>query len=143
MPSDGRRLAMTYVPIGAISAAASDERRKRQEEEEMTSYTREELAAGWEFKILRSATGTFKKPEALRRVLAEEARAGWTLVEKFDNGRVRLKRPADAKRGDSGLGFDPYRTCVGMSAAAFGILLAVAILAAAGVLMMIVVALQR
>jgi hypothetical protein len=32
----------------------------------------------------------------MQRYLAEEAQAGWTLVEKFDNSRIRLKRPAAA-----------------------------------------------
>lgn len=85
----------------------------------MTGYTATDLAEGWEFKILRSATGAFKKPEVLRRVLEEEGRAGWVMVEKFDAQRVRLKRPASvgagAKSGDVALGFDPYRTTVGMS----------------------------
>jgi len=50
-----------------------------------------------------------------RQVLDEESRAGWTLVEKFDKGRIRFKRPASARAGDSALGQDPYRTHVGIS----------------------------
>ena len=80
----------------------------------MATYTPEELADGFEFKFLRSATGRFRDPEFLRQCLEEEAAAGWTLIEKFDNGRVRLKRPAAARRHDSALGSDPYRTTVGM-----------------------------
>ena len=39
------------------------------------------------------------------------------LVEKFDDCRIRLKRPAGAKviRGDFADRYDPYRTTVGMS----------------------------
>jgi len=85
------------------------------EEEQMTKYTATDLADGWEFKILRSATGAFKKPEVLSRILEEERRAGWVMIEKFDSQRVRLKRPAAAKSGDSARGFDAYRTAVGMS----------------------------
>jgi hypothetical protein len=81
----------------------------------MTSYTSQELAEGWEFKIVRSSTGAFRTPAFLRVVLDEEQRAGWTLVEKFDNGRIRLKRPASARANDSALGSDAYRTHVGMS----------------------------
>lgn len=81
----------------------------------MTTYSREELAGDWEFKILRSLTGAFKKPEALHRVLDEEAQAGWVLVEKFDNSRIRLKRPASARDSDLHIGFDAYRTYVGPS----------------------------
>jgi len=81
----------------------------------MTGYTPQELADGWEFKIVRSSTGAFRTPAFLRTVLDEEQRAGWTFVEKFDNARIRLKRPASARANDSALGSDAYRTHVGMS----------------------------
>ena len=81
----------------------------------MTDYKPEDLAASWEFKILRSATGRFKDPDYLRAVLADEARAQWTMQEKFDNDRVRLKRPVAARASDAALGFDPYRTWVGIT----------------------------
>jgi hypothetical protein len=99
----------------AAGAAAARRRREQQKEEEMTGYTPQELAEGWEFKIVRSSTGAFKTPAFLRAVLDEEQRAGWTFVEKFDNGRIRLKRPASARANDSALGSDAYRTHVGMS----------------------------
>ena len=57
---------------------------------------------------------------------AEEAIAGWVLVEKFDDNRLRFKRPASAKRNDMNLPahINPYRTTFGMSEAgfAFGII---------------------
>lgn len=81
----------------------------------MTGYSPQDLADDWEFKILRSATGAFKDPEKLRAVLDEEKRAGWVLVEKFDSGRLRLKRPASARQLDGKLDFDPYRNNVGAS----------------------------
>ena len=81
----------------------------------MTDYKPEDLAAGWEFKILRSATSRFKDPEFLRTVLVDEARAGWEILEKFDNSRVRVRRPAAARSGDANLGFDAYRTWVGIT----------------------------
>jgi hypothetical protein len=99
----------------AAGAAARRRREQQQEEEEMTEYTPQELAEGWEFKIVRSSTGAFKTAAVLRAVLDEEQRAGWTLVEKFDNSRIRLKRPASARAKDSTLGSDAYRTHVGMS----------------------------
>jgi hypothetical protein len=110
---------MTFVPsvaatTGATAAAAAAEM-ARKEEEEMTPYSREDLTEGWEFKILRSMTSAFKKPEKLRAFLEDESRAGWILVEKFDDTRIRLKRPADAKQRDGELDFDPYRTFVGIS----------------------------
>lgn len=108
---------MSAAVSGAAAAAAA--RRKREEEETMTSYTQTDLIESWEFKILRSITGAFGKPERLRQALEEEARAGWVLVEKFDNQRVRLKRPASARAGDAALGVDPYRTSYGLSEGKF------------------------
>ena len=64
---------------------------------------------------MRSATGGFRDPVWLHGILQEEARAGWTIVEKFDDNRIRLKRPAKARAGDATLGFDVYRTWVGTS----------------------------
>lgn len=101
---------------GAAAAAAAEQHRQMcQEEEEMTHYQADELAENWEFKIVRSSMASFKKPERLRQVLEEEAQAGWVLVEKFDDSRIRLKRPAAARERDIKLDFDPYRTFVGPS----------------------------
>ena len=98
---------------GGAAAAAAAAQRLREEEEEMTAYSPRDLADDWEFKIVRSAMSTFRNPEKLRAMLEEEARAGWVLVEKFDDQRIRLKRPAHAKQLDGKLDFDPYRTQVG------------------------------
>jgi hypothetical protein len=102
---------------GAIAAAAARRKKELEEEEEMTDYTGDELDKGYEFKIVRSATGAFKKPQTLRQVIEEEGRAGWTLLEKFDNDRLRFKRPVSAREKDAALpeGIDPYRTAYGMS----------------------------
>ena len=81
----------------------------------MTPYSDRELADGWEFKILRSASGVFEKPERMREILEEESRAGWILVEKFDRNRVRLKRPCQAGTDDRYLDFDVWRTQIGAS----------------------------
>ena len=61
-----------------------------------------------------SSTAAFRSPEKLRRILEEERRAGWIMVEKFDNSRIRLKRPAKARAGDGTLAFDSYRSYVGL-----------------------------
>jgi hypothetical protein len=112
----------------AAGAAAARRRREQQEEEEMTQYTSQELAEGWEFKILRSSTGAFRAPVFLRTVLDEEQRAGWTLVEKFDNNRIRLKRLASARANDAASGSDAYRTQVGISELKLGLCIFGAIL---------------
>jgi hypothetical protein len=113
-PNEGSR--MLAANGGAIAAAAAAAQRLlRQEEEEMTTYSPKDLAEDWEFKILRAGTAVFRKPERLREILEEEKRGGWVLVEKFDDQRIRLKRPAGAKVvvGDFADGYDPYRTEVG------------------------------
>ena len=100
-----------------IAAHAAAEKKRRQEEEEMTKYTRDELDNDWEFKIVRSVTGKFKKREMVEQVRAEEAMAGWVMVEKFDDSRIRFKRQTKAQQNDISLppGFDPYRTTYGLS----------------------------
>ncbi len=105
----------------------------------MSGYSATDLSEGWEFKFLRSATGAFKDPARLRQALEEEARAGWVLVEKFDNQRVRLKRPASARAGDAALGIDPYRTCFGMSEGAYTATIVVSVLGVIGVLLLIII----
>jgi len=104
---------------GATAAvhAAQEKKKREREEEEMTRYTDKELTEDFEFKIVRSATGAFKKRETVEQIIAEEAMAGWKMVEKFDDNRLRFKRPASAKRNDYNLppGVDPYRTTFGMT----------------------------
>jgi hypothetical protein len=104
----------------------------------MTPYTPRDLAENWEFKILRSATGAFKDPAVMQRYLAEEAQAGWMLVEKFDNSRLRLKRPADARQQDAQCTFDPYRTKVGISDVGLGLLIAGSIIGGMAVLLTVI-----
>jgi len=116
--------------MSGAAVAAAAEKRRREKEEEMTRYTNSEVEGGWEFKILRSNTGAFGKPVVLRRVCDEEARAGWTLVEKFDNERLRFKRPVSARAGDSALPFDAYRSQYGIGTGAFVALILGAMFAA-------------
>ena len=94
----------------------------------MTPYQPQDLGADWEFKILRSVTSAFGRPGKLKKALDQEAKAGWALVEKFDNNRIRLKRPTSARSGDGELGFDPYRTHFGMPEITFALALVALIL---------------
>ena len=114
---------MSSGAAAGAAAAAAAAQQLREEEEEMTKYTDAELLASWEFKILRSNTAAFKKPDVLRKVCEEEAQAGWVLLEKFDNSRLRFKRPLSARANDSTLiGYDPYRTNYGISPLKFTLL---------------------
>ncbi len=106
---------------GAVTAATAAAHRRRQrmleeqEEIEMTKYSPDELDGNWEFKIVRSASAAFRRPDVMQQVLAEEAVAGWELLEKLDDSRLRLKRPRDARKRDDRLppSVDPYRTYYG------------------------------
>jgi hypothetical protein len=72
---------------------------------------------GWEFKILRSPQDLFRDSAIFKRVLEEEAIAGWILLEKLDDRRLRFKRPIamrEVLRADL-LPIDPYRTTYGQS----------------------------
>jgi hypothetical protein len=79
------------MSLAAIAAAVETANQFRREEEEMTAYAPQDVTEPWEFKILRSAAGRFRDPVWLHSILEEEARAGWTMIEKFDvRGRRRL-----------------------------------------------------
>jgi hypothetical protein len=87
---------------------------QQQEEEEMTAPYSGDFAR-YEYKILRSITGAFRDPTKFKQALEEEARAGWELLEKFDDTRLRLRRPVECRKQDDLLGQDPYRSWLGMS----------------------------
>ena len=129
-----------HVAIGGAAAAIAARQAEllRKEEEEMTTYGKDDID-GWEFKIVRANTEYFKRPENLRRVVEEEGRAGWELVEKFDNNRVRFKRRIDERKNDQHRqGIDPYRTQVGLKGAAFVlVVLAIIALALGGIILAI------
>lgn len=93
----------------------------------MTPYDRDDLE-GWEFKILRATTQKFRDREELRRILDEEAQAGWELVEKFDDTRLRLKRRIESRENDRRSDIDPYRIWVGITPARQGAIIVAVIL---------------
>jgi hypothetical protein len=129
---------------GAHVAAHAAAKKKRQEEEEMTKYTKDELDNDWEFKIVKSATGAFSKREAVEQVRTEEAMAGWVMVEKFDDNRIRFKRPISAQRNDFNLppDIDPYRTNFGLSEGALGLSIVGIMLGLGGLIALLVFLLQ-
>ena len=101
----------------AAAAAAAKAAKMRKEEEELTPYNAEDMD-GWEFKIVRANSRKFKGADAIRRLCEEEAHAGWEMVEKFDDSRIRFKRRVEMRSRDQHLGpgsVDPYRTLVGAS----------------------------
>jgi hypothetical protein len=110
---------MTYGTGAWIAVTAGAAAKRRQmllaEEEDMAQYTQDDLRNDWEFKIVRSEAAAFRKPEVLSRLIEEEAQAGWVMLEKLDDSRVRFKRPRSVRARDAYLpdGVDPYRTHYG------------------------------
>jgi len=99
----------------------SNQGNKRREEVEEENLTRYETNAssdqhkGWEFKILRTNSGGFRSRKVLHNVCAEESEAGWILLEKLDDHRLRFRRPIAARDRDQYCKIDPYRTHYGLS----------------------------
>jgi len=81
----------------------------------LTQYKPEELSEHWQFKIVR---GSFNKREKIEAEIEAQARFGWILVEVFDQGRVRFKRPASAVLQDDPHGDNPYAVTAGSPEAA-------------------------
>jgi hypothetical protein len=72
---------------------------------------------GWEFKIVRASRDLFRNPAVLQQLCQEEAKAGWILLEKLDDRRVRFKRLIALRTilDPNQLSFDPYRSHYGSS----------------------------
>ncbi|MBT4212196.1 MAG: hypothetical protein HOE18_10145 [Porticoccaceae bacterium] len=68
-----------------------------------------------EFKTLQAQTPLFADTSKMQEILAEESKAGWDLLEKEDNYRIKLQRSIDNRSTDANLLTDPYRTTVGVS----------------------------
>ena len=75
-------------------------------------YSPAELAEDWEFKIVRSQLGLFARREFRDRILAEEGRSGWVLLEKLDDSFLRLKRRRKSHPDTEIADIDPYRSVV-------------------------------
>ena len=73
---------------------------------------------GWEFKIVRSSRDLFRDPQIFERVCVEESQAGWILLEKLDDRRIRFKRPIALREilNSEMLTIDPYRSHYGSTA---------------------------
>ncbi len=72
---------------------------------------------GWEFKIVRAKRNVFADPAIFQLLCAEESEAGWILLEKLDDRRVRFKRPIALREiiKSDFLNYDPYRCTYGAS----------------------------
>ncbi|MDC0598556.1 hypothetical protein OAP18_01740 [Gammaproteobacteria bacterium] len=72
-----------------------------------------------EYKIITSNTPAFRNKAKMQQILGEEAQAGWDLVEKLDNYKLRVMRDTSARANDANCSIDPYRTDVGMNNALY------------------------
>jgi hypothetical protein len=98
-------------------AKQGNRRREEVEEENLTRYesnTSSDQPKGWEFKILRTSSGGFRSRKVLNKVCSEESQAGWILLEKLDDHRLRFRRPITARDRDNQCKIDPYRTRYGI-----------------------------
>jgi len=127
----------------AAAAAAARLRALHEEEERLTAYLPDDLAKGWEFKIVRANTAAFRKSEVMQQVCDEEARSGWELVEKFDDSRLRFKRPIAARNIPSPAGIDPYRTTYGISQGKLTTIILIAVFGSMALIMAVVAALAN
>jgi hypothetical protein len=99
-------------------AKQGNRQREEVEEENLTRYesnTSSDQPKGWEFKILRTSSGGFRSRKVLNKVCAEESQAGWILLEKLDDHRLRFRRPITARDRDNLCKIDPYRTRYGIA----------------------------
>ncbi|TYQ25551.1 hypothetical protein PseudUWO311_15095 [Pseudanabaena sp. UWO311] len=99
-------------------AKQGNRRREEVEEENLTRYesnTSSDQPKGWEFKILRTSSGGFRGRKVLNKVCTEESQAGWILLEKLDDHRLRFRRPITARDRDTNCKIDPYRTRYGIA----------------------------
>lgn len=99
-------------------AKQGNRRREEVEEENLTRYesnTSSDQPKGWEFKILRTSSGGFRSRKVLNKVCAEESQAGWILLEKLDDHRLRFRRSITARDRDNQCKIDPYRTRYGIA----------------------------
>jgi hypothetical protein len=68
-----------------------------------------------EFKTMQAQTPLFADSKKMQEILLEESKAGWDLLEKEDNYRIKLQRDIENRSNDGNSPTDPYRTTVGVS----------------------------
>ncbi len=113
-------LGIQVVMIDRIVKVYQRNKLRDEHEEEETllryeSLDQREPQKGWEFKILRASYPAFRDRKTLREVCEEEAQAGWILLEKLDDRRLRFRRPLSARDRDRAAKIDPYRSQYGLS----------------------------
>lgn len=138
-------VAMVGIPVEIAGTLWRTQMHEQSEEEEQltgdenldlagrigNAVSKDPRLSGWEYKIVRADRKIFRDPAVFGKLCAEEELAGWVLLEKLDDRRVRFKRPLALRalvQADR-LAFDPYRTEYG-EASGRRVLIAIAFLAA-------------
>ncbi|MGC9524543.1 MAG: hypothetical protein ACP5D7_03290 [Limnospira sp.] len=125
-------LGLEAVLAGSWICATQAEVEREQEEEEdiltrydsenpQTTTARSSQPNGhspsipeWEYKIVRAQRDLFRNPKIFEKLCKEEAIAGWVMVEKLDDRRVRFRRPTDSQLpSETPPPIDPYRCSYG------------------------------
>ncbi|AFY72310.1 hypothetical protein Syn7502_00140 [Synechococcus sp. PCC 7502] len=91
-----------------INRIVSTPHSSMKQEEDLHDY--QEHDRGWEFKILRTGNDGFRNRKLLKLVCEQELRAGWILLEKLDDTRLRFRRLIKYRATDHEAKIDPYRT---------------------------------
>lgn len=68
-----------------------------------------------EYKTIQAQTPLFTDSKKMHDVLETEAKAGWQLLWKEDNYKLKLQREISHRDNDKNLAFDAYRSTVGVS----------------------------
>ena len=117
-PASGRAGTPTQTPSAAEKSAADNGRSRPAQSTPRSGGKPGIPRPEWEFKIVHADRDLFHDPVVFRQLCAEEAQAGWVMLEKLDDRRVRFKRAIvlrDRLQLEH-LGFDPYRTFYGRPA---------------------------
>ncbi len=87
------------------------------ETRENPMYLNDFQTCEWEYKIVRAYSDLFRNSANFIQLCEEEAQAGWILLEKLDDRRVRFKRSVAMREqvDVTQLSFDPYRCYYGPS----------------------------
>lgn len=110
------------------SISASPQTNGKVNSHRATQPPTDQQMVGWEFKIVRASSDLFREQAVLQQLCQEEARAGWILLEKLDDRRIRFKRLIALRNvlDETQLPYDPYRSHYGASWTRFHLLSAIA-----------------
>lgn len=126
-------LGLEAVLVGSWLCGFQEEQEQQQQEEEeiLTRYDSDnpktttmassqlhgyqENSGDWEYKIVRAQRDLFRNPKIFEKLCKEEAIAGWVMIEKLDDRRVRFRRPHNYQFSPSETisAIDPYRCFYG------------------------------